>query len=104
MKTLRFISIFIGLVILSVTSCENDDKFLEENPKSLYTLVNAFEKSSQVEAQLTMCYYRMYTYYASAPFFGLNPYMFKSFGFDVLDQPYWQTGGSAGYSAPCTLD
>jgi tetratricopeptide (TPR) repeat protein len=98
MKTIRFISIFIGLVILSVTSCDNDDKFLEEKPKSLYTLVNAFEKSSQVEAQLTMCYYRMYTYYASAPFFGLNPYMFKSFGTDVLDQPYWQTGGSAGYS------
>ncbi len=98
MKTIRYISIsIIGLVLFSITSCE-DDKFLEEKPKSLYTLVNAFEKSSQVEAQLVMCYHRMYTFYASAPFFGLNPFMFKSFGTDALDQPYWQTGGSAGYS------
>ncbi len=97
MKTIRFISVlFVGLVILSVTSCIDDNKFLEENPKSIYTLVNAFEKSSQVEAQLTMCYYRMYTYYASAPFFGLNPMMFKSFGTDALDYPYWHN--QTGYS------
>jgi tetratricopeptide (TPR) repeat protein len=98
MKTNKFISILlIGLAFLYVSGCE-DDQFLEEKPKSLYTLNNAFEKSSQVEAQLTMCYYRMYTFYASAPFFGLNPFMFKSFGTDALDQPFWQTGGSAGYS------
>jgi len=96
MKTIRYISfLLIGLVFLSITSCE-DSQFLEEKPKSLYTLTNAFEKSSQVEAQLTMCYYGMYTFYGNVGF--VSPYMYQSFGTDALDQPYWQTGGSAGYS------
>ncbi len=96
MKTIRYISIFIIAVFLSITSCEKDDKFLEENPKSLYALANAFEKSSQVKAQLTMCYLNMYGFYDNNGWW--SPFMYKNTGTDVLDQPYWQTGGSGGYS------
>lgn len=96
MKTFKYILTVaaIGLSIL----CSCDDKFLEEHPKSLYTIENAFEKSSQVEDQLTMCYIRLYNWFGKTMDPWVSTYEYKSFGTDVLDVPYWRHDGASGYS------
>lgn len=81
---------------MSLTSC-NDDEYLEEHPKSSYTIENAFTKSSQVQAQVTKGYYDIYDWYGCSDFFN-SIVRFKSIGTDVMDYPYWQHDGSAGYS------
>ena len=45
------------LVALAFAGC-NDEEFLKEEPKTIYTVENAFEKSSQVDAQLARVYYQ----------------------------------------------
>ncbi|MBQ9287789.1 MAG: RagB/SusD family nutrient uptake outer membrane protein [Bacteroidaceae bacterium] len=42
--------------------CDND-KFLEEEPQTIYTVDSAFKKSSQVDSQLSTCYYQAYSLY-----------------------------------------
>ena len=39
----------------ALTSC-NDDEFLEEQPRTIYTVDTAFEKSSQVDAAIARAY------------------------------------------------
>lgn len=85
----------LTLAFLFVTGCDNKS-FLEEDPLATYTIIDAFEKSSQVEAQLVQCHYRAYTLYENPGF--VTPFMYKSLGTDAIDQPYWHTGGSGGYS------
>lgn len=43
------------LASAALVSC-NDDEFLEEHPKTIYTVETAFEKSSQVDAALARAY------------------------------------------------
>ncbi len=54
MKSIKFIisSLFL---FTAIVGC-NDDSFLEEEPKTIYTTSTAFEKSSQVDAQLVSAY------------------------------------------------
>jgi len=48
--------ILMGLVVAALfTSCDDSD-FLKENPKNIYTVENAFDKSSQVDATVTRAY------------------------------------------------
>ncbi|MBO6238105.1 MAG: hypothetical protein J6N50_04865, partial [Bacteroidales bacterium] len=49
---------------LSLATACNDQLFLEEQPKTIYTVDNAFAKSSQVDAQLARTYYAAYSLYA----------------------------------------
>ena len=97
MKTTKYLFFTINLLFFILTAC-NDNEFLTEKPKSIYTIENAFEKSSQVEAQLTMCYIRLYGWYGKTTSPWTSTYQYKSFGTDVLDFPYWQHGGASGYS------
>jgi hypothetical protein len=97
MKTFKYLFALAGMAIFALTGC-NDDRFLEEKPKSIYTIENAFDKSSQVEAQLTMCHIRLYGWYGKTSDPWTSPYQYKSFGTDVLDQPYWRHDGASGYS------
>ena len=45
-----------GLVTASVLSSCKDDDFLKEEPKTIYTVETAFEKSSQVDAAIARAY------------------------------------------------
>ncbi len=94
---MKAIKVFFIIALFFVLSC-NDDDFLTEKPKSIYTILNAFEKSSQVEAQLTMCYIKLYGFYGQSTNGWTTIYEFKSNGTDVLDAPYWRHGGTGGFS------
>ncbi len=91
MKTIKYIYVTLSCILFFFTSCNNNE-FLEEEPKTLYTLTNAFEKSSQVEAQLTMCYYDSYTIHNF--YFGNSIGNTKSSGTDAMDKTSWRVGGS----------
>lgn len=51
-----FCTLFTALCALSLAGC-NDDEFLEENPKTIYTIETSFTKSSQVDASIVQDYY-----------------------------------------------
>jgi len=85
----KYLCLILGTLLLMLFGCD-DNAFLEEDPKSIYTIENAFDKSSQVEAQLTMCYIRLYGWYGKTSNPWTSPFQYKSFGTDVLDVPYWR--------------
>lgn len=94
MKAYKYI-LAIAAALLMVQAC-NDDAFLEEHPKSMYTIDNAFETSDQINNQLTLCYIQLYSWFANI---GWNvAYQFKNFGTDVMDQPYFRNDGAGGWS------
>ena len=59
MKKIQFYLIYSLVVLASLVSCD-EENFLEEQPKTIYTTSNAFEKSSQVDAQLITAYQAAY--------------------------------------------
>jgi len=61
MKNLKYL--IIGLLIVSSFVACDDEDFLTEKPKTIYTPTTAFEKSSQVEAQLTTAYRATFNMY-----------------------------------------
>ena len=58
MKAIKYILIGLSVAVLAV-SCDKDEEFLKEEPKTIYTVDNAFEKSSQVDATIARAYYTM---------------------------------------------
>ncbi len=50
-----FYYIILGASLLAFTGC-NDEEFLKENPKTFYTVDNAFSTSEQVDQILVSCY------------------------------------------------
>lgn len=52
----RYNYILIGLLAANLFSACDDGDFLTEKPKNIYTIENAFEKSSQVDATLVRAY------------------------------------------------
>ena len=66
MKAMKHNIIYIAMSLvaaLSLATACNDQLFLEEQPKTIYTVDNAFAKSSQVDAQLARTYYAAYSLY-----------------------------------------
>ena len=55
MKNFKYISILFLVIVLSTMSCQ-DDKFIEENPTTFYTIDNAFSTSNQVDQVLLSIY------------------------------------------------
>ncbi len=68
MKSLKYI-IFGLIAISSFTSCDNDKDFLTEDPNTIYTPETAFEKSSQVDAQLATAYRKAFGMYGEYAMF-----------------------------------
>lgn len=88
MKKIIIISLTLT-ASLAFTACVKDSEFLTEKPKTVFTTENAFEKSSQVDAQVARCYGAFYNLH------GWGPSVFDYFA-----------GGNAasllgGYGADC---
>jgi len=98
MKTLKYI-LAGSLAVLSFASC-NDKEFLEEAPKTIYTTKTAFEKSSQVESQLTTAYRAIFDIHGySMESLTSNPNLLGGVGADNLDIFHSLAGnGAAGWS------
>lgn len=62
MKQIKYLVLGIA-VAMGASSCQKDEQFLLEDPKTIYTVDNAFEKSTQVNATLVDCYYKMANLY-----------------------------------------
>jgi len=56
MKKIIYIALGIVASISVFTACQKDSEFLTENPKTIYTKENAFEKSTQIDAALVRAY------------------------------------------------
>ena len=101
--------IFAGLLaILSLGSC-NDDAFLKEEPKTIYTTKTAFEKSSQVESQLVTAYRKIFSIHGYAiESLAPSPALLGGVGSDVTDIFHSLAGQGAGgwsnYAAWTTSD
>ncbi|MGM0377499.1 MAG: RagB/SusD family nutrient uptake outer membrane protein, partial [Bacteroidota bacterium] len=52
----KIYKIILLIAIIGFFSCESDEDFLTETPKTFYTLDNAFTSSSQVDQVLIACY------------------------------------------------
>lgn len=71
--------LFIGLF-----SCESDEEFLKETPKTFYTLDNAFTSSNQVDQVLIACYSQVRTSLVNSR---STARVLRGNGTDVLDVP-----------------
>ncbi|MBQ6578295.1 MAG: RagB/SusD family nutrient uptake outer membrane protein [Bacteroidales bacterium] len=94
-------SFILPVVLLSVSlvSCQ-DDAFLEEHPKTLYTTTTAFEKSSQVESQLVTAYRKIFSMHGySMESLASTPAILGGVGSDVFDIFHSLVGeGASGWS------
>jgi len=90
MKTIKKIYITtLCIISIGLSSCSDSD-FLNENPETMYTVENAFNTSSQVDANVTNLYVHVRYWFQ-------NNYFMKGLGSDLLDQPQWRAAGN-GYS------
>ena len=76
------------MAIFTVVGCD-DNKFLEEDPETFYTIDNVFTTSEQVDQVLTTCYIKVHNIYCPYNNFGeLNLWSYgMGNGTDVLDVP-----------------
>ena len=63
MKKYIIIALALVMSIPVFNSCMKDDEFLQEQPKTIYTKENAFEKPAQADATLMKVYDKMYEMY-----------------------------------------
>lgn len=64
MKKYIITTLALVLSIPVFNSCMKDDDFLQEQPKTIYTKENAFERSSQADATLMRVYDKIYEMYS----------------------------------------
>ncbi len=81
--------ILAATVALGVAACD-DDGFLTEDAKTIYTIDNSFETTSQVEACVNNLYQHIRYWFQI-------DYFMKGLGSDILDTPYFRCTGN-GYS------
>ncbi|MCI9285004.1 MAG: RagB/SusD family nutrient uptake outer membrane protein [Muribaculaceae bacterium] len=79
--------ILTGAVALGALSACNDDDFLEENPRTIFTTANSYETVDQVRACVTNLYVHI-RYWYDCNFF------LKGMGSDVADTPNWRASGN----------
>jgi tetratricopeptide (TPR) repeat protein len=87
----------LGLFALTAIIGCNDEEFLTEKPKTIYTIENAFDKSSQVDAQLVRAYRQFMSLYGYG-FDGINNVLGGT-GADYFDITNFLCGrGASGFS------
>ncbi len=72
------------VALIGFFSCESDDEFLKESPKTFYTLDNAFTSSTQVDQVLISCYSQIRELMISST---ATARALSGNGTDVLDVP-----------------
>lgn len=92
MKKDKILLLALAAVTLGMTSC-NDDDFLKEKPKTIFTTDDAYNTTDQVEAMATNMYQHIRYWYQNDKFL-------KGLGTDILDTPYYRStsGGSCNFS------
>ena len=87
MKKIKYIAgIWILLLLVSMVSCESDDQFLKEDPKTFYTVDNAFTSSNQVDQILIGIYSHLRNLWTVADE-SQWIFKFRGNGTDMLDVP-----------------
>lgn len=89
MKTKKYIFIAAAASMLGMTTSCDDEGFLTEKPKTIYTTDNSYETIDQVKACITNLYIHIRYWYQ-------QDYFLKGLGTDVLDTPYFRSTGN-GY-------
>lgn len=97
MRKLKYL--ILGIVTLVIVEGCDDEGFLTEKPKTIYTIESAFEKSSQVDAQIVRCYRAMKDLYG----YGFEFFNYQNFlggvGTDYFDITNFLCGyGASGHS------
>jgi len=94
MKNLKYLSIAMLILFLGSVSCQ-DEKFLEEDPATFYTVDNAFSTSAQVDQVLVSIYSHIRDLW-------VNPteqrwiFDFRGKGTDMYDVPVIRRGNTFG--------
>ena len=87
---MKKIKILMGAVaavsMFGFTAC-NDNDFLTEKPKTVYTTANSYETVDQVKACVTNLYVHIRYWYQQDKFL-------KGLGADVMDTPYFRCTGN----------
>jgi hypothetical protein len=90
-------SIILALFVLAAFVSCDDNGFLTEKPKTIYTIDNAFDKSSQVDAQLVRAYSSIKSLYGWG--FDTNNNFLGGAGADYFDITNFLCGyGASGFS------
>ncbi|NQU51120.1 MAG: RagB/SusD family nutrient uptake outer membrane protein [Bacteroidetes bacterium] len=85
MNNLFKYSIIILIIAACLFSCESDEEFLTEVPKTFYTLDNAISSPSQVEQLLITCYTQLRSLKANSE--STDTRILSGNGTDVMDVP-----------------
>lgn len=93
MKKIKYFSIILLLLLVSVTGCEKDDIFLEEDPVTFYTIDNAFSTSAQVDQVLVGIYSHIRDLWAN-PTEARWIFDWKGKGTDMYDVPVIRRGNT----------
>ena len=87
MKKIKYIAgIWILLLLISMVSCKSDDQFLKEDPKTFYTVDNAFSSSGQVDQLLVGIYSHLRILWTVSDEAAWS-FKFRGNGTDMLDVP-----------------
>lgn len=89
MKAKKYILTVAAAFALGLSACD-DDGFLEEDAKTVYTTENSYETVDQVKACITNLYVHIRYWFQI-------DYFMKGLGSDVMDTPYFRNSGY-GYS------
>ena len=85
MKKIKYIAgIWFLLILINLLSCESDEKFLKEDPKSFYTVDNAFSTSAQIDQVLVSIYSHLRDLWANPSESGWI-FVFRGNGTDMFD-------------------
>ncbi len=93
MKKILYIACLGGFLLIISAGCESDDKFLEENPLTFYTIDNAFSTSAQVDQVLISNYSYLRSLWAN-PNGAQWIYVFRGNGTDMYDVASIRSGST----------
>ncbi len=94
MKNIKILYfILIAILLINITGCENDDKFLEEKPSTFYTVDNAFSSSTQIDQVLLAIYAQMRDLWANPNEEGWI-FVLRGNGTDMFDVPSIRRGNT----------
>jgi starch-binding outer membrane protein, SusD/RagB family len=85
MKKIKYIAgIWFLVFLMSMLSCESGDDFLKEDPKTFYTVDNAFSTSAQIDQVLVAIYSQLRDLWANPTELGWT-FVFRGNGTDMFD-------------------